>query len=141
MTNVDGRRAPAWSLALAAAVVIATGTARVTARQAGSEDVLAELAAEGQLVFGASCVACHDAEGGEGPAPALNGHPSLGATNHVVRQILRGNPEKGMPAFAPTLTDRQVAAVATYIRTAWDNAHGVVLESDVKRVRTEPHAK
>jgi mono/diheme cytochrome c family protein len=100
-------------------------------------DVTAELAAEGQVVFGTSCVSCHDADGGDGSAPALNGHPSMGARDHIVRQILRGNAEKGMPAFAATLKDRQVAAVATYIRTAWDNAHGVVLEVDVRKVRDE----
>ena len=100
-------------------------------------DVATELAAEGQAVFGTSCVSCHDADGGDSSAPALNGHPSMGARDHIVRQILRGNAEKGMPGFAATLSDRQVAAVATYIRTAWDNAHGVVHEADVKKVRDE----
>jgi mono/diheme cytochrome c family protein len=64
----------------------------------------------------------------------------MGARDHIVRQILRGNAEKGMPAFAATLSDHQVAAVATYIRNAWDNVHGVVLEGDVKKVRDEGKA-
>jgi mono/diheme cytochrome c family protein len=106
----------------------------------GGSDPTEELAVEGQAVFGTSCVSCHDADGGDGSAPALNGHPSMGARDHIVRQILRGNAEKGMPAFAATLSDRQVAAVATYIRNAWDNVHGVVLEGDVKKVRDEGKA-
>jgi mono/diheme cytochrome c family protein len=138
MGNVSGRRAPVLAIALAAAVAGSAILARGAAAQHDSDEMAAVLAAEGQLVFGTSCVSCHDADGGDGAAPALNGHPSLGATDHIVRQILRGNAEKGMPAFAANLSDRQVAAVATYIRTAWDNAHGVVVEADVKRVRAEP---
>lgn len=123
------------------AVVMVATIARVAARQEVGSDSLAELAAEGQLIFGTSCVSCHDAEGGDGSAPALSGHPSMGARDHIVRQILRGNLEKGMPAFAATLSDRQVAAVATYIRNAWDNAHGVVIAADVKKVRNEVKGK
>lgn len=93
------------------------------------------LMAEGQVIFGSTCVACHDAEGAATSAPALSGHPSMGAKDHIVRQVLRGNVEKGMPPFAPTLTDRQIAAVATFIRNAWDNRHGIVIEADVTRVR------
>ena len=65
----------------------------------------------------------------------------MGAKDHIVRQVLRGNVEKGMPPFAPTLTDRQVAAVTTYIRNAWDNSHGIVIEADARRVRAEPTSK
>ena len=123
------------------AVAVAAMTAHVGGRQVPGSDDLPELAAEGQVVFGTSCVSCHDAEGGSGSAPALSGHPSMGARDHIVRQILRGNLDKGMPAFAATLSDRQVAAVATYIRNAWDNAHGVVLAADVKKVRDEGKGK
>ena len=61
----------------------------------------------------------------------------MGARDHIVRQVLRGNVEKGMPAFAGQLSDRQIAAVATYIRNAWENAHGVVREADARKVRDE----
>ena len=121
-------------LGFAAAGVTAGG-------QAAASDELAGLVNEGAVVFGTSCVSCHDADGGDGPAPALSGHVSMGARDHVVRQILRGNAEKGMPAFATLLSDRQIAAVATYIRNSWENAHGVVLEADAKRVRDESKEK
>lgn len=114
--------------------------ARVVEGQGPAVDTAHELAAlfeEGAVVFGTLCVSCHDAAGGEGQAPALSGHPSMGARDHIVRQILRGNLDKGMPAFAGQLNDRQVAAVATYIRNAWENAHGVVHEADAKTVRDE----
>lgn len=120
----------------APALILASGRQDAPAGMSEAEK-FDQLFYEGQVVYGTSCVSCHDADGGDSSAPALSGHPSMGARDHIVRQILRGNAERGMPAFAATLTDRQVAGVATYIRNAWDNAHGVVLESDVKRVREE----
>jgi mono/diheme cytochrome c family protein len=116
--------------------------AGAAARQASSDvqptaEQLAALMDEGQAVFGADCAACHGAEGSEGAAPALAGNASLASKEHVIRQILEGNPARGMPPFAQSLTDRKVAAVGTFIRSAWDNAHGVVLEADVKRLRDE----
>ncbi len=104
-------------------------------------DDMAALMEEGQVIFGSTCVACHDAEGGPTSAPALSGHPSMGVKDHIVRQVLRGNVQKGMPPFASTLGDRQVAAVTTYIRNAWDNSYGIVSEADSKRVRAESDQK
>lgn len=140
MGTWTNRLVPVCGVAL---VVLALGTApfaRTAQGQAeagGGGDAIDALFNEGSVVFGTHCVACHDAAGGDGQAPALSGHPSMGARDHIVRQILRGNLEKGMPAFASQLGDRQVAAVATYIRNAWDNAYGVVLEADTKKVRDE----
>jgi len=122
-------------------MVLAFTAAGMAGGQEPGPDGLAELMAEGQVVFGTACVSCHDAEGGSGSAPALSGHPSMGARDHILRQILRGNLDKGMPAFGVTLSDRQVAAVATYIRNAWDNAHGVVVAADVRKVRDESKGK
>jgi mono/diheme cytochrome c family protein len=123
-----------WGVALG---VVAKG------QQSGSEgqDTAQQQAAlmdEGQAIFGSDCAACHGAEGNEGAAPALAGNGSLVNKDHVVRQILHGTPARGMPAFAATLKDHQVAAVATFIRNSWENAYGVVLEADVKPLRGEP---
>ena len=40
-----------------------------------------------------------------------------------------------MPAFAWKLDDRQIAAVATYVRNAWGNAASPVSASDVGKLR------
>lgn len=139
MSKWQGRLAPvcgALFVVLALVIVPVTGAARNQDSGSGGndQDVLFD---EGAIVFGTLCVSCHDAAGGDGQAPALSGHPSMGAKDHIVRQILRGNLEKGMPPFASQLNDRQVAAVATYIRNAWENAHGIVVEADAKKVREE----
>lgn len=138
MRVVYGRLLPVFSISALVGVFACVGV-QALARQS-SEDMVT-LMGEGQLLFGSTCVACHDAEGAATSAPALSGHPSMGAKDHIVRQVLRGNVEKGMPPFAPTLTDRQVAAVTTYIRNAWDNSHGIVLEADAKRIRAESAQK
>lgn len=143
MHVVYGRLLPVFCVSAVVGVFAVAGSqllARQDSTSAGVED-MATLMGEGQLVFGSTCVACHDAEGAATSAPALSGHPSMGAKDHIVRQVLRGNVEKGMPPFAPTLTDRQVAAVTTYIRNAWDNSHGIVFEADAKRVRAESAPK
>lgn len=137
----QGRLAPVCgSVFVVCVLTVAVSPAPRAGFQEPAADGLPELAAEGQVVFGTSCVSCHDADGGQGAAPALSGHPSMGARDHIIRQILRGNAEKGMPAFAATLSDRQIAAVATYIRNAWENSHGTVVEGDVKKVRAEAKA-
>jgi mono/diheme cytochrome c family protein len=89
---------------------------------------------EGAEVYGIDCMECH-ADGGV--APVLAGLTSLSKKDRVITWILQGVPDGSMPAFGPTLTDRQIAAVATYVRNYWDNAYGVVLELDVKRLRAE----
>jgi len=39
-----------------------------------------------------------------------------------------------MPAF-PNLTDREIAAVATYIRNSWGNEYGIAREASVAFAR------
>lgn len=92
---------------------------------------------EGEALFGSACVSCHADPGMESIGPTLGGNAALTNKDHVIRRVLQGVPEKGMPPFAPSYSNRQVAAVATFIRNAWDNAYGVVTEADVARIRDE----
>lgn len=46
-----------------------------------------------------------------------------------------GNPRPyGMPPFAQTLTDAEVAAIASFVRSAWGNAAAPVTALDVQRL-------
>ena len=50
-----------------------------------------------------------------------------------------GNPMPyGMPPFAQSLSDDEVAAVVTYIRTAWGNRGTPVSASDANSLRSAP---
>jgi mono/diheme cytochrome c family protein len=57
----------------------------------------------------------------------------LAVTDYVIAQILLG---RGiMPSFAGQLSDEEIAAVATYIRTSWGNHAGPVNPAEVASVR------
>jgi mono/diheme cytochrome c family protein len=87
-----------------------------------------------QAFLAAGCGGCHGPEGGGGVGPALAGNPNLVDTEMVVTQILEGG--NGMPAFADTLTNEEIAAVANYIRNSWGNTADVLVEpADVEAAR------
>jgi mono/diheme cytochrome c family protein len=103
---------------------------------ASAAPALAENAgpADGQHVFMQSgCFACHGEMGFGGAGPRFRDDPFLGITDYVVAQILIG---RGiMPSFADKLDDRQIAAVASYIRNSWGNHFGAVKPDQVAQVR------
>ena len=85
----------------------------------------AELAARGEKVYGANCVACHQANGQGVPGnfPALDGDKTvLGPKAAQIDTVLHGRPGTAMVAFGPQLNDVEIAAVITYTRHAWSNA-------------------
>lgn len=102
----------------------------------------------GAAIYFDNCSACHvsDGSGVAGFFAPLAGAAKANdpdATT-VVRVILEGAravPTKAhptpltMPAYAWTLTDAQIAAVATYVRMSWGNRGGAVTASEVARLR------
>ena len=80
------------------------------------------------------CATCHGDKGEGKPPdyPPLAGNQSIEMASAVnaIRMVLNGgfppgtvgNPQPyGMPPFAQALSDDEVAAVVSYIRTAWGN--------------------
>ena len=116
-------------LGLGAALLI--GASQLAFAQAPAADVAA-LVREGAPLFRANCVACHGAEGQGGAGPALAGYARLSATGTVASQIVNGGAY--MPPFG-SMSDAQIAAVATYIRNSWGNAFGPVTPAEVAAVR------
>ncbi len=89
--------------------------------------------ADGKQVFSANCVACHQAggQGLPGVFPPLAGSEWVAGDERVLANILlhgvtgditvAGNSFKGsMPSFQH-LGDAELAAVASYVRSAWGN--------------------
>ena len=102
----------------------------------------------GARLYKAQCAECHGESGeGRGSAyPALAGHRTVTQASSVnlVKVILHGgfapttpgNPRPyGMPPFGPSLDDADIAALASYVRTAWGNSASGVTPFDVNRVR------
>lgn len=98
-----------------------------------SASELAAVKKKGQLVFVSHCAVCHGVNGGGGVGPQLAGYAPLSVTSAVIAQILDGG--HSMPSFGKKLTDAQIAAVATYIRTAWGNNYGGVTKEEVSKAR------
>ncbi|MCZ4316550.1 cytochrome c [Comamonadaceae bacterium G21597-S1] len=102
----------------------------------------------GKKIYEEQCATCHGDEGQGVPSihPALAGNRAvlLHTPNNLV-QVIRnggfapttaGNPQPfGMPPFGQTLSDEDIAAVASYIRQAWGNAAAAISAFDVHRVR------
>ena len=102
----------------------------------------AELVARGEKVYGANCVACHQANGKGVPGsfPALDGDKTvLGPKAAQIETVLKGRPGTAMQAWAPVLNDVEIAAVITYTRHAWSNGgkgqDPTVNPADVKAAR------
>ncbi len=113
----------------------------------------AKLAQAGKAVYIDNCSACHrsNGEGTPGTFPALKGDSAVQGADPttVIRLILDGvravatdaHPTPlSMPSFAWKLSDEQIAAVASYIRSDWGNASAPVSASDVHSMRQELQA-
>jgi mono/diheme cytochrome c family protein len=107
--------------------------------------------AQGKKVYEQICGTCHgtDGMGKPGQAPPLagsdwvitKGHsrlahiPLLGLNGPV---MVKGEPmnfPSGMAAMGAALSDSDLAAVLTYIRSSWGNKAGEVTADDIKAVR------
>ena len=86
---------------------------------------MAELMEIGEQVFLSHCATCHEPDGvGQGTTyPALaGGEIPTGPLEAHIDRVMNGKAETEMQAWAPQLSDRELAAVITYERNAWGNA-------------------
>ncbi|MDQ2823310.1 MAG: cytochrome c [Pseudomonadota bacterium] len=92
---------------------------------------------DGKTLFAKNCAACHQATGLgiPGAFPALKGNVfAQGDPAIVIATVLKGR--AGMPAFAASLDDEKMAAVLTYVRSAWGNQAAAIATADVATVRS-----
>jgi mono/diheme cytochrome c family protein len=104
---------------------------------------------QGRKIYEAQCATCHRSDGRGKPPhyPPLANNQSIEMTSAVnpIRMVLNGgyppgtrrNPMPyGMPPFAQVLSDAEVAAVVTYIRTAWGNRGAPVNAREANALRS-----
>jgi cytochrome c oxidase subunit 2 len=99
---------------------------------AGKTYTLDELKAEGEKVYGGSCLACHQAngQGVPGAFPALaHGPITTGPIAGHVDIVLNGSKKNpAMAAWKGQLSDLQLAAVITYERNSFGNTMGDMVQ-------------
>jgi cytochrome c oxidase subunit 2 len=99
---------------------------------------LDELKAQGEKVYAANCVACHQANGMGVPNTfaALSGSKiTTGPKDAHLNIVLNGKPGTAMAPFKQ-LNDVEIAAVVTYERNSWANKTGdMVSPAEVKAAR------
>lgn len=122
-----------------------TTTTTTTAANANATQAPAQTAAvSGANVYQTNCSSCHgaDGKGSPGAFPPLAHNPFVTgpatAVIHVVKNGLTGPVKIGsqtyngqMPAWKSTLSNDQIAAVVTHIRTSWGNTAGAVTSAQV----------
>jgi cytochrome c oxidase subunit 2 len=100
----------------------------------------AELMSFGKQKYDQICAACHRVDGKGLPPmyPALKGS-SVAVGKPISRHIamiLNGVPGSAMQPYKEQLTDKDIAAIITYERNAWENnTDDVVQPADVAKVR------
>ncbi|MGH7211677.1 MAG: c-type cytochrome, partial [Acetobacteraceae bacterium] len=113
----------------------------------------ANVANAGEAIYVDTCSACHQSQGQGVPGmfPALKGSAIVQSENAttIIRLILNGGQAVAtnqyptpvaMPDFGWKLSNEQVAAVASYVRSAWGNRAAPVSVGDVKGVRAAVQA-
>ncbi len=113
----------------------------------------AAVLAQGKKSYDMVCGICHgvDGQGKPGQFPPLAGSewvnakgvqrlthiPLMGLTGTITVKGQQMNFPAGMAAMGAGLSDSDLAAVLTYIRSSWGNKAGPVTADDVKNVRAE----
>ncbi len=110
--------------------------------------VLGAQSPDGRSIFVVNCAACHRATGeGGGPYPPLAGNPDVNRVDSagLIQTVLNGRTGPivvngtqyggNMPSWRGQLSNAEIAAVLTYVRTAWSNSAPAVSEDQVAAAR------
>jgi len=108
----------------------------------------------GKEIYALRCVMCHQANGNglPGTFPALAGSKwVIGSKERTINVVLSGigGPitvkgeafNSAMPAWGPTMSNKEIADVLTHIRSEWGNEADAVTEEDVAKERDDKGVK
>lgn len=123
----------------------ASAEASAAASPAGATNGVA--ASDGAKIYQTNCSSCHQASGAGVPSTfppladnaVVTGDPKQ--LVHIIKYGLNGKIQvKGatyngmMPAWGQQLSDADIAAVSTYVRSSWGNKASAISEAQVKAV-------
>ncbi len=128
----------------ASASAAASTEASASAAPAGA---MQASASDGAKIYNANCSSCHGAtgQGVSGTFPPLVGNPTVTGYDihviHIVKYGLSGKTTVAgvtyngmMPAWSQSLSNADIAAVLTYIRSSWGNKARPINEARVAAV-------
>ncbi len=105
---------------------------------------------DGQVVYENRCASCHQNTGAGIPGvfpPLIGTKWVLGEPDRLISIVLHGlmgeleiqdTVYNGvMPAWGSTLSDHEIAAVLTFVRSSWGNEASAVSDTSVSRIRTQ----
>lgn len=140
-TMVAGDSAPETAQDMARQTATgASGEAQAAAQAAATADdgmTLEQAMSRGRDLHVQQCAACHQADGSGLAAAGFPALTNIAITLEEHLQVgVHGRDGTAMAAFGPQLDDRELAAIITYQRNAWDNDTGdIVQPDDVAAVR------
>ena len=108
-------------------------------RDAGRDRDDRSTIADGDELYATRCASCHGADG-SGTAnvfPALAGDPLVVAEDPTAAILTVLNGRGGMPRWADELSDAEIAAILSYVRTSFGNHASEVTTQEVARLRAE----
>jgi cytochrome c6 len=91
---------------------------------------------DGKTTYTRMCSTCHQVTGAGLPGyyPPLAGSPVLtGEADGAISVVLKGR--AGMPAWAQSLKDDQIAKILTYARSSWGNDAPAIDATKVAEIR------
>jgi mono/diheme cytochrome c family protein len=150
VTRKGSRTGRAFSLALLVCVAACAKTASSGAPASASAAIAQNpaSASDGAVVYITNCSSCHQAngEGVPGAFPPLAGNPAVTGNPVGVIAIVKdgisgkilvdGTAYSGiMPPWGGLISDDDIAAVVTYIRSSWHNRASPVSLANVRAVR------
>jgi mono/diheme cytochrome c family protein len=126
--SASGRRRLVFGLALAVIVVLLMAACGDDAPRAPDPGATATALVDsslekGRLLYAANCQVCHGDREGKGGSVA-SPHNEAGHTWHhpdaqLTEWVLNGRPIVAMPSFKDKLTEAEVDAILSYIKTWW----------------------
>lgn len=144
-TNNGGSTSSSSSAAASTEAAASAAPAASTQASAAAQNVAS--VSNGEKVYNQNCASCHGAngQGVQGSFPPLVGNPTVTGYDihliHIVKYGLNGKIKVGgvdyngmMPAWVQSLSNADIAAVLTYIRSSWGNKARPINEARVAAV-------
>ena len=127
-----------FAAAIAVVAFSALRSTGVAQNQQSAEDVGISSASmkTGAAIFASNCAACHQPNGkGTDVFPALAGSKLVTAADPTAMITRIEHGKDMMPSWRSKLSNAEIAAVATYVRSSFGNSAGPVSEADVAAVK------